>query len=157
MTAAGFLGRRIRQGADRGGAVLRAGRADRGATAIEFTFLTPLLYLMIFGAVQFAMYSFAENVAKAAAQAGARTARATADQDPEGWRAAAEAKAYDYIDSLGRGLFDSTPEVTESQPAPDTVRVEVEADVASVLPWLDLTVHAASEGPVERFVPDDGE
>lgn len=155
-TVAGFLRRGLSQGADRGGAVLRAGGSDRGASAIEFVFLTPLLFLMIFGAVQFAMYSFGESVAKAAAQAGARTARAQADADPAGWSGAAEQKAYDYIDQLGRGLFESRPDVDSARLGDNTVRVEVTARVPSILPWLDLTVRASSEGPVERFVPDDG-
>ncbi|KAB8161478.1 pilus assembly protein [Streptomyces sp. 3MP-14] len=151
----GFLRRRVAQGADRGGSVVRAG--DRGSSAIEFVFLTPVMFFMIFGAVQFALYSFAEHVAKAAAQAGARTARAQADADPDGWRGAAESKAYDYIDQLGPGLFTARPRV-DALPGTGafTVRVEVEGNVPSILPGVDLTVSAASEGPVERFVPDGG-
>ncbi len=151
-----FLRRRLGQGADRGGSVLRAGGSDRGASAIEFVFLTPVMFFMIFGAVQFALYSFAETVAKAAAQAGARTARAEADANPDGWQGEAREKANAYIDELGRGLFQDAPTVTTSQPGANTVRVEVEGDVPSIMPWIDLTVHAASEGPVERFVPDAG-
>ncbi|MDT0342892.1 TadE family protein [Streptomyces litchfieldiae] len=143
-----FLRRRIAEGGDRGG--------DGGSSAIEFVVLTPVMFFMIFGAVQFAMYSFAEHVAKAAARAGARTARAEADADPDGWRAAAEAKAYDYIEQLGPGLFVSRPTVDAAQPAAFTVRVEVAGDIPSILPGMDLTVHAVSEGPVERFVPDAG-
>ncbi|MDT0267938.1 pilus assembly protein [Streptomyces sp. DSM 44915] len=150
----GFLRRRVAQGADRGGSVLRAG--DRGGSAIEFLFLTPVMFFMIFGAVQFALYSFAEHVAKAAAQAGARTARAQADADPAGWRVAAEAKAHAYVTQLGPGLFTGPPDVVTSQPGAFTVRVEVEGKVPSIMPGMNLTVSAASEGPVERFVPDGG-
>ncbi|SOD65831.1 TadE-like protein [Streptomyces zhaozhouensis] len=150
----GHLRRRVAQGADRGGSVVRAG--DRGSSAIEFVFLTPVMFFMIFGAVQFAMYSFAEHVAKAAAQAGARTARAQAEADPAGWRRAAEDKAHDYVAQLGPGLFLSRPDVVTSQPGAFTVRVEVEGRVPSILPGVDLTVTAASEGPIERFVPDGG-
>ncbi|WP_370592613.1 TadE family protein [Streptomyces sp. NBRC 109706] len=150
-----FLRRRLGQGADRGGSVLRAG-GDRGTSAIEFVVLTPVMFFMIFGAVQFALYSFAEHVAKAAAQAGARTARAEAEADPSGWADSAEAKAYDYIRQLGPGLFESPPDVEASQPAEFTVRVEVSGRVPSIVPGMNLTVTAASEGPVERFVPDEG-
>jgi Flp pilus assembly protein TadG len=151
-----LLRRRVGQGTDRGGVLPSpSGTGDRGSSAIEFLFLTPVMFLMIFGAVQYAMYSFAEHVAKAAAQAGARTARAEADVDPAGWEESARQKAYDYIDQLGPGLFTSRPEVDPSQPGPFTVRVDVEGDVPSILPGVDLTVHAASEGPVERFVPDE--
>jgi Flp pilus assembly protein TadG len=152
-----FVRRRIAQvaqGADRGGSVLRA---DRGATAIEFVFLTPILFFMIFGAVQFAMYSFGETVAKAAAQAGARTARAEAFNNPVGWRGEAAATANSYLDELGRGLFESRPDILTEQPGEFTVRVTVTAEVPSILPWMDLTVTASSEGPMERFTPDFGE
>ncbi|WP_461296489.1 TadE family protein [Streptomyces harbinensis] len=151
--AAHWLRRRIGAGSDRGGAVLCR---DRGSTAIEFVFLTPLMFFLIFGAVQFALYSFAQDVAKAAAQAGARTARAEADADPVGWQAKAREKSYDYIDQLGRGMFDRQPSVFTTLPGPDTVRVEVHASVPSIVPGMTLTVRAASEGPVERFVPDGG-
>lgn len=156
--------RRIGQGADRGGVVLSGGRnvpgaggarGDRGASTIEFVFLTPVMFLMIFGAVQFAMYSFAEHVAKSAAQAGARTARAEADADPGGWAASAEEKARDYVRQLGAGLFTSPPEVTTFQSG-SNVRVEVEGSVPVILPGMSMTVSAASEGPIERFVPDGG-
>ena len=150
----GFVRRRVAQGADRGGTVLRGG--DRGSSAIEFVVLTPVMFFMIFGAVQFALYSFAEHVAKAAAQAGARTARAQADADPDGWRGAAEQKAHDYVEQLGPGLFTARPDVATTQPGAFTVRVEVAGQVPSILPGMDLTVTAASEGPVERFVPDGG-
>lgn len=57
-------------------------RGDSGMTAIEFVFLTPVLFFMIFATVQFALYFFADHVAQAAAQAGARKARAEADANP---------------------------------------------------------------------------
>lgn len=57
-------------------------RGDSGMTAIEFVFLTPVLFFMIFATVQFALYFFADHVAQAAAQAGARKARAEADENP---------------------------------------------------------------------------
>jgi hypothetical protein len=36
------------------------------------------------------------------------------------------------------------------------VQVTVQADVPSIMPWIDLTVTASSEGPVERFTQDFG-
>ncbi|MFJ3722053.1 TadE family protein [Streptomyces sp. NPDC090045] len=124
-------------------------------SAIEFVFLTPLLFFMIFAAVQFAMYSFAEQVAQAAAQAGAREARASADANPGGWRGKARATVDSYIEQLGPQLV-LRPVVVTDQPAPDTVRVEITAHAPSIVPGLDLTIHAQSSGPVERFVQDGG-
>ncbi|MBT2446007.1 pilus assembly protein [Streptomyces sp. ISL-43] len=124
-------------------------------TAIEFVFLTPLLFFMIFAAVQFAMYSFADQVAQAAAQAGAREARASADANPGAWRGKARDTVDSYIQQLGPQLV-LRPDVVVDQPTANTVRVEITAQVPSIVPGLDLTVHAQSSGPVERFVRDGG-
>ncbi len=42
------------------------------------------------------------------------------------------------------------------QPEPNTVGVEITARIPTVFPGLDLTVHAQSSGPVERFVEEGG-
>ncbi|RZU16946.1 TadE family protein [Streptomyces sp. BK239] len=132
-----------------------AARGDSGMTSIEFVFLTPVLFFLIFATVQFALYFFADHVAQAAAQAGARKARATADAQPGAWRGEARGVVDSYIDQLGPQLVLS-PDVTLLQPEQDTVGVEITARVPSVFPGLDLTVHARSLGPVERFVPEGG-
>ncbi|MEV0243029.1 TadE family protein [Streptomyces sp. NPDC050674] len=132
-----------------------ATRGDSGMTAIEFVLLTPVLFFMIFATVQFALYFFADHVAQAAAQAGARKARATADEQPGAWRGEARNVVDSYIQQLGPQLVLS-PNVTMVQPEPNTVGVEIAARVPTVFPGLDLTVHAQSVGPVERFVQDEG-
>ncbi|MGW6544719.1 TadE family protein [Streptomyces massasporeus] len=132
-----------------------ATRGDSGMTAIEFVLLTPVLFFMIFATVQFALYFFADHVAQAAAQAGARKARATADEQPGAWRGEARDVVDSYIRQLGPQLVLS-PDVTMVQPEQNTVGVEIEARVPTVFPGLDLTVHARSAGPVERFVTDEG-
>ncbi|MGW5640575.1 TadE family protein [Streptomyces sp. NPDC003832] len=128
-------------------------RGDSGMSAIEFVLLTPVLFFMIFATVQFALYFFADHVAQAAAQAGARKARSTADAQPGAWRGEARTVVDSYIDQLGPTLVLS-PNVTMLQPEPNTVGVEITARVPSVFPGLDITVHAQSAGPVERFVPE---
>jgi len=120
-------------------------------TAIEFVLLTPVLFFMIFATVQFALYFFADHVAQAAAQAGARKARATAHDEPGAWRGKARDVVADYISQLGPSLVLS-PNVETVQPEQNTVGVEITARVPSVFPGLDLRVHAQSVGPVERFV-----
>lgn len=128
---------------------------DSGMTAIEFVLLTPVLFFMIFATVQFALYFFADHVAQAAAQAGARKARATADEQPGAWRGEARDVVDSYIAQLGPQLVLS-PTVEMLQPEQNTVGVEITAKVPSVFPGLDMTVHAQSSGPVERFVPEEG-
>ncbi|MGE6732986.1 TadE family protein [Streptomyces sp. NPDC059900] len=122
-------------------------------TAIEFVLLTPVLFFMIFATVQFALYFFADHVAQAAAQAGARKARATADENPGGWRGNSRDVVDAYIQQLGPQLVIG-PDVKMIEPKANTVGVEITAKVPSVFPGLDLTVHAQSSGPVERFVQD---
>ncbi|MCX5332220.1 MULTISPECIES: TadE family protein [unclassified Streptomyces] len=139
--------RRRREAAATGG--------ESGMTAIEFVLLTPVLFFMIFATVQFALYFFADHVAQAAAQAGARKARATAHDEPGVWRGKARDVVDDYISQLGPSLVLS-PDVAMLQPEQNTVGVEITARVPSVFPGLDLTVHAQSVGPVERFVTEDG-
>ncbi|MPY30712.1 pilus assembly protein [Streptomyces adustus] len=130
-------------------------RGDSGMTAIEFVLLTPVLFFMIFATVQFALYFFADHVAQAAAQAGARKARATADEHPGEWRGEARGVVDTYIRQLGPQLV-LAPNVSLLQPEQNTVGVEITARVPTVFPGLDLTVHAQSSGPVERFVRDGG-
>jgi Flp pilus assembly protein TadG len=134
---------------------LHAARGDRGMTAIEFVFLTPVLFFMIFATVQFALYFFADHVAQAAAQAGARKARAQADVDPSGWRAKARSTASSYIEQLGPQLLEG-PDVETIQPEVNTVGVHVRATVPTIFPGMHFTVDAVSQGPVERFVEDGG-
>lgn len=141
----GFVRRRVEAASARG---------ESGLTAIEFVLLTPVLFFMIFATVQFALYFFADHVAQAAAQAGARKARATADQNPGGWRGEARDVADTYISQLGPQLV-LGPDVKTIQPEQTTVGVEITAQIPTVFPGLDLTVHARSAGPVERFVEDD--
>ncbi|MEV0639664.1 TadE family protein [Streptomyces sp. NPDC050619] len=143
------VGRWIRRRADAASA-----RGDSGMTAIEFVFLTPVLFFMIFATVQFALYFFADHVAQAAAQAGARKARATADAQPGAWRGEAQDVVDSYISQLGPQLV-LKPEVKMLQPEQNTVGVEITARVPTVFPGLDFTVHAQSSGPVERFVRED--
>ena len=148
----GVLGRvRRRVDAAREAAATRGD--DSGMTAIEFVLLTPVLFFMIFATVQFGLYFFADHVAQAAAQAGARKARATADAQPGGWRGEANDVVDSYIRQLGPQLVLS-PDVKTLQPEQDTVGVEITARIPTVFPGLDLTVHARSTGPVERFVPE---
>jgi Flp pilus assembly protein TadG len=129
--------------------------ADAGMTAIEFVFLTPVLFFMIFATVQFGLYFFADHVAQAAAQAGARKARAEADANPGGWQGEARNTANDYMQQLGPRLLEG-PDVQTVAPSANTVGVHITARVPTIFPGLDLTVDARSQGPVERFVPDGG-
>ncbi|WP_405582717.1 TadE family protein [Streptomyces sp. NBC_01190] len=142
-----------RTGTGRAGRATARTGADRGMTSIEFVFLTPVLFFMIFATVQFGMYFFAEHVAQAAAQAGARKARAEAHDNPGRWEDDARTTTAGYIDQLGPNLLDGRT-ITALNPDPATVGIRVTADVPAVFPGLHFSVHEMSQGPVECFVDD---
>ncbi|MFB7376557.1 TadE family protein [Kitasatospora purpeofusca] len=129
-------------------------RGDRGASTVEFLFITPVLFLVILAIVQFGLYYFASTVCEASAQAGARKARASADASPGGWQGLARSTTQNRISSLAPSLA-GDPSITTFQDG-DQVGVTVTARVVKVVPFLNLTVTSKSVGPIERFVPDAG-
>jgi hypothetical protein len=132
------------------------GRGDGGASSIEFVLLTPVLFTLIFGAVQFALYFHARHVAIAAAQAGARVARASADKHPDAWKTAAIHKSSEYVTHLGGDLLrlrDGTPEALGNG-VDGPVGVHIRAFAPSVIPMVDIPIDVTSEGPIERFEED---
>ena len=141
---------------------------ESGVSAIEFVFLTPVLFFLIFATVPFAIYFFARHVAIAAAQEGARVARAEAGDPAENWSGDAKAKAVEWINQLAPSLLKSNcgnaPTTacvsTGNSGAPGaagwTVSVTVTANVPSLIPGVNMSVTETSVGPVEQFVPDPG-
>ncbi len=136
---------------------LRAGGGERGASAIELAVLTPLLIVVIFVTIQFALLYHARHVALAAAQAGARIARATAATNPS-WQEPARRKSFDYIRVIGPNLLERPSAVplvrADAAGNPVEVGMEVHGGAVRLLPFLTLQVSERSEGAVERFVPD---
>jgi Flp pilus assembly protein TadG len=132
---------------------------ERGVSAVEFVLLTPVLFFLLFATVQFAMFFFARHVAIAAAQEGARVARAEAG-DPRfaaTWQRDATDKARGWVNQLAPSLLGNLgvpPPQSHVQGADWTVSVTVTANVPSLFPWASMSVSETSTGPVERFVPD---
>lgn len=120
--------------------------------------LTPLLLLVIGLTIQFALLYHARHVALAAAQAGARVARASAEDDRGGWQALARAKSREYVQAIGPDLLERPQAVplvrADAAGNPVEVGMEVRGTAVRVVPFLTLTVSERSLGPVERFVPD---
>jgi Flp pilus assembly protein TadG len=142
------------------GGARRRRDADResGVSAIEFVLLTPLLFFLIFATVQFALYFFARHVAIAAAQEGARVARAEAANPRENWSGDAKAEANVWINRLAPSLLSGSGVHTASAGTRGaegwTVSVSVTATVPSLFPWANFAVTETSTGPVEQFIPD---
>ena len=133
---------------------------ESGVSAIEFVFLTPLLFFLIFATVQFAMYFFARHVAIAAAQEGARVARAEAANPAENWSGDAMAKSNAWINNLAPSLLGGARVSTAANGVPGadgwTVSVTVTATVPALFPGMNMTVTETSSGPVEQFIHDTG-
>lgn len=146
----------------RGRRLSRPNRRDResGATAIEFVLWTPLLFLLMFGSVQFGLAMFARHVAVTAAQEGARAGREQAYPDsltphPDQWKTNARDTAKQWVTELIGGLVADPrwePVVTGDPTAGNpTVAVTVRFSIVSAVPWWQFTVSGASQGPVECF------
>ncbi len=127
----------------------RADRSESGLATVELVLVFPLMFLCIMLVVQFGLWAHAEHVATAAAQEGARAARAE-----DGTSAAGEDRARALIAAAGSQVLLS-PTVSASRGS-DAVDVEVRGHAVSVVPGLSLPIRATAAGPVERFRPDTG-
>jgi hypothetical protein len=63
---------------------LRARRGERGVVAVEAAIVTPLLLLMVFGIIEFALLLRDDTALTSATRAGGRIASANADAGPGG-------------------------------------------------------------------------
>lgn len=126
---------------------------DRGASAIELVVLAPMLLVLIWLTIQYAMYFQGRQVALAAAQIGARTAREDANTLPD-WRTLAMTDARNYYSGLGTKVLGNGITVHASFSAPGKVQVQVTGQVPSLLFGLPLNITETSGGPVECFRPE---
>ncbi len=123
---------------------MRRAARERGATTAELAVVMPVLLLMVFMGVHVAVWLHATQIARAAAQEGARAARIETGTESSG-----KARAEEFLAQLGDGvLTDHTVVVTRNS---ETARVEVSGHAMPVLGFLRFDVHASAEGPVERF------
>jgi Flp pilus assembly protein TadG len=146
----------------------RRRRPDResGASAVELVLWTPVLFLVMFAAVQFGLDLFAQHVAGSAAQEGARQARNSAYADQNGWQARSTSYAENWAQNLIGGLIVSNSLTSTAVPGTaidlgtavhPEVGVTINFQVVSVIPFLPLNVSASSQGPVECFYNDAGQ
>ncbi|WP_281415351.1 TadE/TadG family type IV pilus assembly protein [Actinospica durhamensis] len=139
----------------------RRTRRDResGASAIEFVAWTPLLFLFMFGSIQFGLAMFARHVAVTAAQEGARTAREQAETNTA-WRNSARGVAKNWVNELIGGLVLNTgwqPKTIGPQGATyPEVGVSVSFQIVSAVPGWHFTIDATSQGPIECYYSKAG-
>ena len=109
----------------------------------------PILMFTILFAVQFSLIYLGGQVASGAAREAARTARVTQDAG------AASDVADRIIDQIGKGVLDN-PQVAANV-GTEQARVTVSGEASKILPFLPIPrVSETVQGPIERYVPDDG-
>jgi TadE-like protein len=115
--------------------------------------IAPGLIFLIFFCVQGALFFYGKSVAIQSAREGVSQLRLAPDQATyDQIRPSVVANTERFAATVGReSLID--PRVSASyDDAEARVRVVVTGRVISLVPWLDLTVTEAAEGPIERFV-----
>ena len=106
----------------------------------------PLVLLLVWIGFQLVFVFFANRVALAAAEEGARAARSYT-----GSAAAGDARAHKFLTELGSGVL--VEPTVRAYRTPERAGVVVEGRAQQLVPGLSmvLRVHRAAEGPVERF------
>ena len=118
-------------------------RGDDGLA--EFVVLIPVFFLAVLIAVQFALWSHASHLARAAAEQGASNAAAFGSTPAAGTSA-----AYQFIATKGASSL-TAPQVTTTAGRGDTVQVTITGRAQVVIPWLSLQVSATSVEKVQEF------
>ena len=115
-----------------------------GVTATELAVVMPAVLLLIMLVVQYGLWAHARQVATAAAQAGVDAARV-----PTGTEADASAAAH----AAAAGSAALSEVVVSVHTGGDSVTVRVDGVAPRLVPGIAWHVAAATEAPLERFVP----
>lgn len=126
-------------------AIARRLRTDEDGYAAS-AIIAPVIFLLLFTALQGALWYQGTNVAQNAAVAAYNDARAY-----ESTTGAGQASARQVLDQAGGFLQHSNVTVNRSA---DTVTVHVTGQAVSMIPGVQMpAVHRTITGPVERWVP----
>lgn len=126
-------------------AIARRLRTDEDGYAAS-AIIAPVIFLLLFTALQGALWYQGTNVAQNAAVAAYNDARAY-----ESTTGAGQASARQVLDQAGGFLQHSNVSVNRTA---DTVTVDVTGQAVSMIPGVQMpAVHRTITGPVERWVP----
>jgi TadE-like protein len=128
------------------------GRGERGASAVELSFIAPGLLALIFLSIQAALYFYGQNVALQAAREGTSKLRLASDRATyDAFKGDVEELTKSFASTVGRSALIDPRFESAYDEAAGRVRVRVSGEVITLIPGLDLTVSQVAEGPVERF------
>jgi hypothetical protein len=122
---------------------------EAGIATVEAVLVFPVLLLVIMVVFQFALWYHASGLATAAAQDGARAARAEGATARDG-----QDRANGLLDHTGRSILQGRHVVVSRTSA--STRVEVSGTCIALVPGLHLPVDAVVESGTERFVGRSG-
>jgi Flp pilus assembly protein TadG len=120
-----------------------ARRHDEGSATVQAVLTVPLLGLLVFTIVQFALYFHALQIAQTAANQGLDAARVAGATDSAG-----QARSDAYLAALAGGvLHDGQARVRRTA---GRVEVHVTGTAEQVVPFLRLPIGVTATGPVEQ-------
>jgi len=118
-------------------------RSDAGLA--EFVVCLPVFFLLVIGGVQYALWSHASHLARAAAEQGSQVASGYGSTPAAGTQA-----AQSFIATTGPGTL-TNPQVSTSTLSGDVAQVTVTGRAQALIPWLDLKVSATSNAPIQEY------
>jgi Flp pilus assembly protein TadG len=128
------------------GEAKRRAADERGASAIDMAIIFPIVIFLIFGIIQFGVWYHANNIARAAAQEGARAASAYSSTASAG-----AASAQRVLAENANGMISHTSVIPYRDQNVATVTVKGEA--LHVIPFIPLSITVSATAPVEAFRP----
>jgi Flp pilus assembly protein TadG len=130
-------------------------RTERGASALELSFLAPGLIFLIFLTIQAGLFFYGKTVAIQAAREGVSQLRLAQTGDVyEDIKADVVRNTESYAVSVGREALLQPRAVPSYDEVRGRVTMDVSGDVITLVPGLTLRATAHAEGAVERFEPD---
>jgi Flp pilus assembly protein TadG len=132
-------------------------RTESGAGALELAFLAPGLIFLIFFVIQAGLFFYGKTVAIQAAREGVSQLRLAQTEDVYAdIRADVVRNTESFALSVGREALlqpKATPRYLDRE---GRVEMDVQGDVITLVPGLQLRATAHAEGAIERFDPDQG-
>lgn len=128
---------------DRPAPVERRRRGEEGLA--EFVVCLPVFFLLVIAGIQFALWSHAAHLARAAAEQGVQVASGYGSSASAGTDAAEQ-----FIDTTGPGTL-TGPQVASTTLPGGVAQVTVTGRAQALIPWFDLTVSATSNAPIQEY------